>query len=227
MAEIVSRILLYFSLLLGLLTWPSTARAHRLDEYLQATLVTIAPGELRLQINLTPGVDVAEKVLALIDRNHDGTISTNEATAYAELVKRDLLLRVDERKVAVKLTASNFPSPTELHTGWGIIQMEFSASIGRLATGPHRLILKNRHLPASSVYLFNAAQPTSGLVHITRQKRNETQSTGEIEFTIAGQGTSSRMIAPLQVDLPLTLSLSPSDGERVAFRPGEGIGKAF
>jgi hypothetical protein len=189
MAQIVNRMLGYFGLLLGLLTWPSTSLAHRLDEYLQATLVTIEPGELRLQINLTPGVDVADQVLALIDRNHDGRISTNEAVAYSELVRKDLLVRLDQRKVALKITASNFPSPTELHTGWGIIQMEFSASVGRLSTGAHRLSLKNRHLPASSVYLFNAAQPTSGLVHITRQKRNETQSTGEIEFTIAGQSS--------------------------------------
>ena len=187
----MNRILCYSGLLLGLLAWPSSSLAHRLDEYLQATLVTIEPGEVKLQINLTPGVDVADQVLALIDRNHDGTISTNEAAAYCESVRRDLLVRLDQRTVALKLAASNFPSPTELHTGWGIIQMEFSASVGRLAPGAHRLTLKNRHLPASSVYLFNAAQPTSGSVHIRRQKRNETQSTGEIEFTITGQGNSS------------------------------------
>jgi hypothetical protein len=191
MAQIVNRIPRYFALLLGVLTWPSTSLAHRLNEYLQATLVTIEPGELRLQINLTPGVDVADQVLALIDRNHDGMISTNEASAYFELVKRDLLVQLDRRKVALKLTASNFPSPTELRTGWGIIQMEFRASVSQLAPGEHSLTLKNRHLPASSVYLFNAAQPTSGLVHITRQKRNETQSTGEIDFTIAEKGNSS------------------------------------
>jgi hypothetical protein len=191
MAQIVNKILRYLGLLLGLLMWPSTSLAHRLDEYLQATLVTIEPGELKLQINLTPGVDVADQVLALIDRNHDGTISTNEATAYSDLVKRDLQVRVDQRKVGLKLIASNFPSPIELRAGWGIIQMEFRAGVGQLAPGAHRLTLKNRHLPASSVYLFNAAQPTSGLVHITRQKRNETQSTGEIEFTIAGQRNSS------------------------------------
>jgi hypothetical protein len=63
------------------------------------------------------------------------------------------------------------------------------------------------------VYLFNAAQPASGLVHITRQKRNETQSTGEIEFTIAGQGNSSRVIAPQQIELLLTPSVSASDGD--------------
>jgi hypothetical protein len=34
------------------------------------------------------------------------------------------------------------------------------------------------------VYLINAAQPRYAAVQITRQKRNENQSAGEIEFTI-------------------------------------------
>jgi hypothetical protein len=33
------------------------------------------------------------------------------------------------------------------------------------------------------VYLINAAQPRFVTVQITRQKRNENQSAGEIEFT--------------------------------------------
>ena len=171
-------------LLLGLFALPSTSLAHRLDEYLQATIVTIEPGEVRLQINLTPGVAVAEQVLFLIDHDHDGVISTNEATAYAKLLMRDLILWLDQRKLELKLTSSNLPAPTELRTGEGIIQIEFSATIGPLPSGAHKLILKNRHLPSLSVYLFNAAQPRSDSVHVTRQKRNDSQSTGEIEFTI-------------------------------------------
>ena len=61
--------------------------------------------------------------------------------------------------------------------------MEFSAISGPLAAGPHRLTLENRHLTTMSVYLINAAQPRFATVQITRQKRNENQSAGEIEFT--------------------------------------------
>ena len=107
----------------------------------------------------------------------------NEAAAYAELLKRDLTLRLDGRKLKLKLTASEFSAPAELRSGWGIIQMEFSATPGPLAAGAHKLTLENRHLPAMSVYLINAAQPRSGTIQITRQKRNDNQSAGEIEFT--------------------------------------------
>src|SRR5579862_2598883 len=71
-------------MLLGVIAFSSTALAHRLDEYLQATLVTIDPVEIRFQINLTPGVEVADEVLDQVDRDHDGVISTNEASAYCE-----------------------------------------------------------------------------------------------------------------------------------------------
>src|SRR6516162_9161748 len=144
-------------LFIGLLLLPWLARAHRLDEYLQATLVTIDPGEIRLQINLTPGVEVADKVLALVDRDYDGVLSTNEASAYCELLKHELSVYLDGRKITLKLTGSNFPPLTDLRTGWGFMQVEFSAPIGPLAPGPHKLEAKNRHLPRLSVYLFNAA----------------------------------------------------------------------
>jgi nickel/cobalt transporter (NicO) family protein len=171
------------TLLLALLSLPSAVFAHRDDEYLQATLVVIEPGDVRLQINLTPGIAVAEQVIALIDRDRDSAISTKEAAAYAKLLKRDLTLRVDGRKLELKIAASEFVPPEELRTGSGIIRMEFSAISGRLAAGPHSLTLENRHLTAMSVYLINAAQPRSATVQITRQKRNENQSAGEIEFT--------------------------------------------
>jgi len=128
MAEAVTRTLCHLPLLLALLAFPSAVFAHRDDQYLQATLVAIEPSGVRLQMNLTPGVAVAEQVIAEIDRDRDGAISKNEAAAYAELLKRDLTLRIDGRDLELKLTASEFVPPEELRTGSGTIQMEFSRS---------------------------------------------------------------------------------------------------
>ena len=183
MVEAVTRTLCRLPLLIALFAFPSAVFAHRDDQYLQATLVAIEPSGVRLQINLTPGVAVAEQVLAQIDRDRDGTISKNEAAVYAKLVKGDLTLRVDGQKLELKLTVSEFVPPAELRTGSGTIQMEFSAISGPLTAGPHRLTIENRHLTPVSVYLINAAQPRFATVQITRQKRNDNQSVGEIEFT--------------------------------------------
>lgn len=185
MVEAVIRTICRLPLLLALLAFPSAVFAHRDDQYLQATLVAIEPKCVRLQINLTPGVAVAEQVLTEIDRDRDGAISKNEAAAYAKSLERDLTLRMDGRKLELKLTTSEFVPPEEIRTGSGIIQMEFSAIFGPLSAGSHRLTLENRHSTAMSVYLINAARPRFATVQITRQKRNENQSAGEIEFTLS------------------------------------------
>jgi len=182
-------------LALALFAFPPSAFAHRLDEYLQATLVDIAPADVRLRINLTPGVAVAEPVIALIDTNHDGVISTGEAAAYAELLRRDLTIRLDGRDVEPHLAASDFPPPAELRTGSGIVRLEFSVTPGLFSAGPHRLTLENRHLPAVSAYLFNAGRPNSASVRVTRQNRNENQSLGEIEFTVVPRPNGTRAAA--------------------------------
>jgi hypothetical protein len=164
---------------------PQGAFAHRLDEYLQAALVAIHPGEIRLQINLTPGVAVADKVLELIDRDSDGVISTNEVQAYAELFNRDLTVRLDHREIKLNLASSYFPTPDELRTGWGFIQLEFRAPSGALPAGRHKITIENRHLQNLSVYLINATLPKSGSIQILSQNRNLTQSNGVIEFNVA------------------------------------------
>jgi hypothetical protein len=186
---VLSRFSLFLFLLV--LAWPWAIFAHRLDEFLQATLVTIEPDRVRLQINLTPGVAVAEKVLGLVDRNRDGAISTNEAAAYCELLKHDLSVKLDQRDLKLKCTASYFPGLAELRTGWGFIQIEFLMTTEQLAAGAHSLSIENRHLPKLSVYLINATRPASGSIRITKQTRNENQSTGEIQFTVDSPRNSS------------------------------------
>jgi hypothetical protein len=172
-----------FLLLLGLLALPLNVSGHRLDEYLQATLVTIEPDALRLQINLTPGVAVAEQVLALIDTNRNGMVSTNEAKTYVDNLKRHLIVRLDDREIELKLAGSNFPPVPEVRAGSGIIQVEFVGKIDALSAGPHRMKFENQHMSTIGVYLFNAAQSRIKSVEIRRQTRSRNQSVGEIEFT--------------------------------------------
>jgi hypothetical protein len=169
-------------IILALAAIPPAADGHVLDEYLQSTLVAIEPGDIRLKINLTPGIEIAEKVLNQIDRNGDGAISSDESAAYAETLKRDITVRLDGRDSQLKLTASNIPELAELRTGHGIIQMEFSIAPSSFSGGNHRLTFENRHFDSLGVYLFNAARSQSASIRIAKQNRNVNQSRGEIEF---------------------------------------------
>ena len=42
--------------------------AHRLDECLQAALIDIAPDRITLELDVTPGVAIAESLIPEIDR---------------------------------------------------------------------------------------------------------------------------------------------------------------
>ena len=63
--------------------------AHRLDEYLQATIFSIEKDRVQGSMRLIPGIAVAPAVIAGMDANGDGVISESEQRAYAEHVLRD------------------------------------------------------------------------------------------------------------------------------------------
>ncbi len=86
--------LLAFGVILGI-AFPRHAGAHRLDEYLQATRFSVEVDRIVAEINLTPGADVAENVIATIDRDGNGEVTASEAAAYAEYVVKSLSLEVD------------------------------------------------------------------------------------------------------------------------------------
>ena len=52
--------------------------AHRLDEYLQATVISLEKDRVEASLRLTPGVAVSAAVLAAVDDNSDGTIIDGE-----------------------------------------------------------------------------------------------------------------------------------------------------
>lgn len=177
-----------FRLLLALVVTcvlPAVASAHVLDEYLQTTLVLIEPGDIRLRINLTPGVEVADKILAQIDVDQNAEITEQEIAAYVKVLRKDLNVQLDGQEVELTLTASKVPKLAELRTGHGIIQLQFSLPTQKLDSGAHTLAFANKHFGDIGAYLLNAARPESDAIQITKQDRTKNQSQGEIHFTFA------------------------------------------
>jgi hypothetical protein len=78
-----------------LLSLGGVAYAHRLDEYLQATILSVERDHVEASMRLISGVAVRSSVIVRIDSNRDGVISKAEQWAYAERVLGDLSLTVD------------------------------------------------------------------------------------------------------------------------------------
>ncbi len=161
------------------------ASAHRLDEYLQATIISVEKDHVQAFMRLIPGVAASSVVIASIDSNGDGVISEAEQRAYAERVLGDLLLTVDGNRLRPKLVSVNFPEAQEMKEGLGEIQIEFTVDLVR--GGPERrIIFENHHQNEISVYLVNCLVPRDPNIRILAQSRNERQSFYQLDYMQAG-----------------------------------------
>lgn len=163
----------------------ATASAHRLDEYLQATLISVEKDRVQAQIRLVPGVAVLPMVLASIDSNADGVISASEQQAYAQRVLRDLSFTIDGEHLKPQLISVKFPPIEDIKEGLGEIQLEVTADLS--PNGHNRkLIFENHHQTRIAAYLVNALVPRDPDIHLLTQNRNYDQSFYRLEYVQAG-----------------------------------------
>lgn len=175
-----------------LLLFGASAPAHRLDEYLQAALISIEKDSVHISLRLVPGVAVASHVLANIDANADGVLSDSERRAYAEQVLHDLALSVDGHTVAPRLVAMSFPPVEQMKEGLGEIEIEFAADLPPAAGGAKRtLVFQNHHESRISAYLVNCLVPSEPDLRVLAQNRNENQSLYQLDYSQTGASSAS------------------------------------
>jgi hypothetical protein len=165
-----------------LLSLPATLFAHRLDEYLEATILSLDAGRVVGSMRLVPGVAVSTAVIASIDTNGDGVISEVERQTYAQRVLNDLSLSVDGQPLALRLISADFPPLDGMKQGIGEIHIDFSAELPEGGLN-RQLIFENRHKSEIAVYLVNSLIPGDRNIQITAQSRNENQSFYQVGFT--------------------------------------------
>jgi hypothetical protein len=156
--------------------------AHRLDEYLQASIVSIEKDRVAISMRMIPGVAVAPAVISAIDTDGDGVLSLSEQRAYVENVVRDLTIRIDGAPLAPQIVSFQFPPIDQMKQGVGQIDIELASRVP--AGGANReIILENHHLPAISAYLMNALVPSDPALRITAQNRNEQQTYYALDYS--------------------------------------------
>ena len=165
--------------------------AHRLDEYLQAARVSLARDQIVLNVELTPGANIASAVIAVFDRDRDGVISPDEAHAYGRAVLADLVMKFDDRAVGAALTRVEVPSISEMGTGLGTIRLRAVGHI-EVTPGRHAVYFRNNHQPGMSVYMINALIPEDEGIAVLSQTRDSRQREARIAYEVA----------PVTVSLP-------------------------
>lgn len=167
-----------------ILAVPARSTAHQLDEYLQATRVSLWRNRVVLEIDMTPGATIAPDVIARLDRDGDNAISPIEAAAYGQRVLSDLVLRLDERPVTMTLAHAEIAPTDALRSGTGAIQLRTVGDLEPDVTGRRQLYFRNNHQPGMSVYLVNALIPEERDLSVMGQSRNATQQEVRIDYNV-------------------------------------------
>ena len=173
--------------LVVLCAWLATvppAGAHRLDEYLQATRLSIDIQRVDLEIDLTAGAALASNVFAWIDTNRDAEISSAEGDAYARQVLRSVVLKVDGWPVPVTLAGASFPQFRDMRLGVGTIRLRATAKVPSAAAGRHQVSFLNTHRLESSVYLVNALVPENPRIQLGDPRRDRWQHGLTLDYTV-------------------------------------------
>jgi hypothetical protein len=162
--------------------------AHRQDELLQAARLAIEPAGVNIELDLTPGMAIADAMVEEIDRDRDGAWSAAEQHGYSSRVLSALDVSLDGTPMTMRLSAWTFPDAQAIRRGEGRIRLQATAALAAPAIGAHRLRFRNRHDPARSVYLANALVPRSDAVAVTGQMRDGVQSELTIEYSVRERG---------------------------------------
>ena len=193
------------ALMIGLgVSFARTGSAHRLDEYLQATRISIEANRVSLEMDLTPGAEVAKNVFAMIDANGDEKISPAEGSAYLTGFMNALSLRVDGQSHPLRLNDYHMPLLAEMRRGEGVIRLDASAALPASGHGPHHLTFGNSHRSDIAVYLVNVLIPSDARIRITGQSRDLLQREYAMDYTIS----TGEKTAGLAVALPPLLGLA-------------------
>jgi hypothetical protein len=187
--------------MLGSVGWSNEASAHRLDEYLQATRIGIGPDRIAIDIDLTPGANIADRVLGWIDTDRDGAISAAEGEAYVRGVLRDVSVDVDGVRTPLGNVHQEFPAWDAVRLGTGSIRVHAATPVRSLTSGHHRIAFVNAHRPGDSVYLANALAPADARIQIAEQQRDRLQRSLTIEYDVAGGWTRFGWLASAAVML--------------------------
>ncbi|MFL5620763.1 MAG: hypothetical protein ACJ79A_20475 [Gemmatimonadaceae bacterium] len=168
-----------------LLTVASPAFAHRVDEYLQATTISVEKDRVGVQLRLAPGIEVFPRVLALIDTDRDGAVAEAELRAYAQRLASELSLSVDGSRLSLRLVSAKIEALEALKDGRGTIELAFDAAVPRGAVN-RRLVFENHHQRAIAEYLVNGLVPRDADIRLGAQQRSFDQSVYRLDYAQAG-----------------------------------------
>ena len=154
---------------------------HVLDQFVEASRLQIGPDRVAVELDLTPGIELAPAMFFAINTNGDGEISTREGRSHAARVLQDLVLEVDGRRIDVELTSATYPTFEAMRAGTGTIRLRALAHVP-MVTGFRRLHYRNNHRSDVGIYLVNALVPETTAIILGTPRRDPQQLSFDLDY---------------------------------------------
>lgn len=157
------------------------ASGHVLDQFVEASRLELACDRVVVELDLTPGIELAPAVFVGINSNRDGKISEAEGRSHAAQVLADLVLEVDGQRLDLELASATYPTFEAMRAGTGTIRLRAVAST-HTSVGAHRLHYQNNHRADVGIYLVNALVPATNDIALGTPHRDSRQQSFDLDY---------------------------------------------
>jgi len=173
----------YLCLCLALLS--GGAGAHPVDEMVQGAYLTLTPGAVQLELDLTPGSKVAEPLINALDPNADGKVTTAEARVFAGRVLAQSTLTINGTALRWTLDEVTVPPLQNLKLGSDTIKI-YAVAQRPDQVGAATLSYQNRYQPVKSQWMANIfLQPGAGWQYgVTGQQHSNDGRGLTVKYTV-------------------------------------------
>ena len=168
---------------------PALAAAHSADGVSRTAYLTLAPGELRLELAVTPGHGTGAELVASIDADGDETLTDPETRAWAERELARSELTLDGAPAAWTLEGVEVPPMGALAADAGSVVIHARASRPGSA-GPRVLRYRGGDTPGASRWTANVfVAPEAKDSHaVTGQARGDGGRTLTVRYVVDRPG---------------------------------------
>lgn len=184
------------------LSLATSLHAHRLEGLVQSSLVEVEPSQIKVQVTLLPGIDIAPGIKALLDPDADGEFSEPESRAWARQFMAGQTVAVDGQ--SLPLTVHNVRSSPlpDLTGGHAEIVIDYTAELGKLAHGRRTLVCANHYEPIPCTYQCNGLVPMVPGVRINSHRRDASERELTLAVEFSGEPVPATPTDPAQREIP-------------------------
>jgi ABC-type nickel/cobalt efflux system permease component RcnA len=181
--------------------------------YLQASYITVAPTQIVVELDLSPGVLVASHVLQGLDTNADQQISDAESQTYVDAVLHQIELQVDGQPLALQVTKIQMPPYLTIQAGYGTIRIFTTAALPDGMTGTHSIYYRNNYTPTGAAYQVNAFVDRNVAIVLGTQNRDSIQQSMRVDYVIGNTALAATTTAMTTAGSESTFPASNTMGQ--------------